>query len=85
MFPSVNKDDINNKIKERQWDDRLGNKGSIPEYSPLKDKHTKSYRKIITHKKEEPEPELKPLKATYFQKRLELVEELNQMHQYSSA
>ena len=75
MFPSVNRDDsLNNKIKEKQWDDRLGPKSNIPEYSPLKDKHTKSYRKLITHKKDEHEGENKPQKSTYFQKRLELVE-----------
>ena len=71
MFPSVSKEDnINQKIKEKQWDERFGNKGAIPEYSPLKDKHTKSYRKIITHKKDEHDVDPKPLKATYFQKRL---------------
>ena len=54
MFPSVNKDDnLNQKIKEKQWDDRLvsNNKTGIPEYSPLKDKHTKSYRKLLSQKR----------------------------------
>ncbi len=82
MFPSVVKDDsLNNKIKEKQWDDRLGPKSNIPDYSPLKDKHTKSYRRIITTKKEDVDLSPKPIKATYFQKRLDLVEELNSIHQ----
>lgn len=78
MFPSVVKDEnISNKIKEKQWDDRLGPKSNIPEYSPLKDKHTKSYRKMITTKKEDANvTPTKQTKATYFQKRLDLVEEL---------
>lgn len=52
MFPSVAKEDsIKEKIKEKQWDDRFVNKGTIPEYSPLKDKHTKSYRRLIANPK----------------------------------
>lgn len=54
MFPSVSRDEhVGQKIKEKQWDDRMGVKNTIPDYSPLKDKHTKSYRKLITHKKDE--------------------------------
>ena len=51
MLPSIAKEDLHHKIKEKQWDDRQLNKAAIPQYSPLSDKHTKSYRKIITHKK----------------------------------
>jgi hypothetical protein len=68
MFPSVAKEDIREKIKEKTWDDRFAAKGGIPEYSPLKDKHTKNYRKSI--RKDEPDPKEartgKDTKRTYF-------------------
>ena len=51
MLPSIAKEDVHQKIKEKQWDDRHISKSTIPEYSPLKDKHTKTYRKLISHKK----------------------------------
>lgn len=82
MFPSVGKEDsVKEKIKERNWDDRLGSKGGIPEYSPLKDKHTKNYRRVIgSTKKEDEESGTKGKKATYFQKRMELIDELSSLH-----
>jgi hypothetical protein len=56
MFPSVLKDDgLKERIKEKQWDDRLGSKGGIPDYSPLRDKHTKSYRRLISSSKKDKE------------------------------
>lgn len=71
MFPSVAREDpIKDKIKQKQWDQRFSAKTGIPDYSPLKDKHTKSYRKIITNKKEEGDIDNRSKKATYFQKRM---------------
>lgn len=85
MFPSVAKEDVRDKIKEKTWDDRFGTKSGIPEYSPLKDKHTKNYRKSL--KKEDSETkEGKPAregKRTYFEKRMELMDELATMHRYA--
>jgi hypothetical protein len=50
MFPSVVPKDepLIDKFKEKRWDDRFANNGGIPDYSPLKDRHTKSYRKILS-------------------------------------
>ena len=76
MFPSVLKDEnFKEKLKQKHWDDRLGNKGGIPQYSPMKDKHAKSYRRLISSKPEQSEL-IKSKKTTFFQKRLELVDQL---------
>lgn len=82
MFPSVAKDDsLKEKIKERNWDDRFANKSTIPEYSPMKDKHAKSYRRLINNAKKEEEVEVgKGKKATYLQKRMELIDQLTILH-----
>ena len=47
MFPILKDDNLKDKLKERKWDERFNNQNGIPDYSPLKDKHTKSYRKIL--------------------------------------
>lgn len=73
MFPSVVKEDsLKERIREKNWDERFVNKGGIPEYSPLRDKHTKSYRKVISNpkKEDEGEPAGRQKKTTYFQKRM---------------
>ncbi len=47
MFPNVNsKDEPKDKIKEKEWDERLF-KTNVPQYSPLKDKHAGTYRKML--------------------------------------
>ena len=69
MFPSVKqKDDVpKEKVREKEWDDRF-NKSQPPTYSPLRDKHTKSYRKILTSNKgiDDDAPNKKTKKKTYF-------------------
>jgi hypothetical protein len=86
MFPSVGKEDIKEKIKEKNWDDRFV-KGGIPEYSPLRDKHVKSYRKPMGKsdgRTEEGGPKAEDVakggRRTYFEKRMELMDELATLH-----
>ena len=86
MFPSVKpKDDIpKEKLKEKEWDDRF-NKSQVPQYSPLKDKHTKSYRKILTSNKgvDDDVGKKKIKKKTYFEKKLELLSSIKEVHPYT--
>ena len=51
MFPVVSPSkEETQRLKQPKWQDRLNIKSTIPEYSPLKDKHTISYRKLLqTH------------------------------------
>ncbi len=81
MFPSVAKEDVREKIKEKNWDDRFV-KSTIPDYSPLRDKHTKSYRRSVGKDvvKETGKVEKGDGKRTYFEKRMKLMDELVVLH-----
>ena len=95
MFPSVDKynskepkdEHVKERIRQGNWDDRFLIKNGIPDYSPMRDKHTKTYQKLLNNinsssKKDElaNNSSSKKYKVTFFEKRVELVSILKEKH-----